>query len=47
MVPNQEQADWTIKKAIAELAQLNQDQKFSYSRDDMVKMLDEALVKYP
>jgi NAD(P)-dependent dehydrogenase (short-subunit alcohol dehydrogenase family) len=47
VVPNQEQADWTIRKAIEELAQLNQDQKFSYSRDDMVKMLDEALAKHP
>lgn len=47
VVPNQEQAEWTIKKAIQELAQLNQDHAFSYSRDDMVKMLDEALKENP
>ena len=47
VVPNQEQAGWTIKKAIQELAQLNQDHAFSYSRDDLVKMLDEALTENP
>jgi len=47
VVPNQEQAGWTIKKAIQELAQLNQDHAFSYSRDDLVKMLDEALQENP
>jgi NAD(P)-dependent dehydrogenase (short-subunit alcohol dehydrogenase family) len=47
VVPNQEQAGWTIKKAIQELAQLNQDHAFSYSRDDLVKMLDEALKENP
>ena len=47
VVPNQEQAGWTIKKAIQELAQLNQDHAFSYSRDDLVKMLDEALKESP
>jgi len=47
VVPNQEQAEWTIKKAIQELAQLNQDHAFSYSRDDLVKMLDEALKENP
>lgn len=47
VVPNQEQAGWTIKKAIQELAQLNQDHAYSYSRDDLVKMLDEALKENP
>lgn len=47
VVPNQEQAGWTIKKAIEELAQLNQDHAYSYSRDDLVKMLDEALKENP
>jgi len=47
VVPNQEQAGWTIKKAIQELAQLNQDHTYSYSRDDLVKMLDEALLENP
>jgi NAD(P)-dependent dehydrogenase (short-subunit alcohol dehydrogenase family) len=47
VVPNQEEAGWTIGKAIEELAQLNQRHKFSYSRDELVKMLDEALQANP
>ena len=47
VVPNQDQAGWTIKKAIQELAQLNQDHAYSYSRDELVKMLDEALKENP
>jgi NAD(P)-dependent dehydrogenase (short-subunit alcohol dehydrogenase family) len=43
VVPNQREAEITINKAIEELVQLNQDQKFTYSRDDLVKMLDESL----
>ena len=47
VVPNQRQAEVTIKKAIQELAQLNQDHTYSYSRDELVKMLDEALNENP
>ncbi len=47
VVPNQRQADITIGKAIEELAQLNQNQKYSFSRDELVKMLDEALIANP
>ena len=47
VVPNQDQAGWTIKKAIQELAQLNQDHAYSYSPDELVKMLDEALKENP
>jgi NAD(P)-dependent dehydrogenase (short-subunit alcohol dehydrogenase family) len=47
VVPNQEQAGWTIKKAIQEVAQLNQDHAYSYSRDELVEMLDEALKENP
>lgn len=47
VVPNQGQAEVTIKKAIQELAQLNQDHSYSYSRDELVKMLDEALKENP
>ena len=47
VVPNQEEAGWTIGKAIEELVQLNQRHKFSYSRDELVKMLDEALAANP
>ena len=37
----------TIKKAIEELVQLNQGQKYSYGRDTLVKMVDEALAANP
>ena len=43
VVPEQRQAEWTIRKAIEELASLNEDHAFSYSRDELVQMLDEQL----
>jgi NAD(P)-dependent dehydrogenase (short-subunit alcohol dehydrogenase family) len=43
VVPEQRQAGWTIRKAIEELVSLNKDHEFSYSRDELVKMLDEQL----
>jgi NAD(P)-dependent dehydrogenase (short-subunit alcohol dehydrogenase family) len=43
VVPNENQAEITIKKAIEELAQLNERQQYSYDRDALIAMLDEAL----
>ena len=43
VVPNQRQAEVTIRKAIQELVELNRDQPYSYDRDALVGMLDEAL----
>ena len=43
VVPNQRQAEITIRKAIEELVQLNERHTYSYSRDELVAMLDEAL----
>lgn len=43
VVPNADEADRTIRKAIEELVQLNEWQAYSYDRDELVKMLDEAL----
>ena len=43
VVPNQNEAEWTIRKAIQELVELNQDHAFSYDRDALIQMLDEAL----
>jgi NAD(P)-dependent dehydrogenase (short-subunit alcohol dehydrogenase family) len=43
VVPNEGEADRTIRKAIEELVQLNEWQAYSYDRDELVKMLDEAL----
>lgn len=44
VVPNQEEAAWTIGQIIRELAQLNEDQPFSYSREQLIEMLDAAMV---
>jgi len=43
VVPNERSAEVTIRKAIAELTELNQDHVYTYSRDELVAMLDEAL----
>jgi NAD(P)-dependent dehydrogenase (short-subunit alcohol dehydrogenase family) len=43
VTPNQEQALSALQSAIRRAAELNQDQPFSYSRDELVKLLDEAL----
>ena len=43
VVPNQEEAERTIKKQIEQLVQLNEGQPYTYDRDALVKMLDEAL----
>ena len=43
VTPNQEEAEMTIKGALTRIAQLNADQPYSYSREEMVAMLEEAL----
>jgi len=43
IVPNQEQAQWTINRAIQRMVEQNNDQKFSYSREALIEMLDKAL----
>ena len=43
VVPNAEEQGWTIGTKINELVQLNQWGPHSYSRDELVKMLDETL----
>lgn len=43
VVPNQREAEITISKAIQELVQLNEGHAYSYDRDALVAMLDEAL----
>lgn len=43
VVPNAEEQGWTIGTQINELVQLNEWGPYSYSRDELVKMLDEAL----
>ena len=43
VVPNQAEAELTIRKQIEQLVQLNEGQPYTYDRDGLVKMLDEAL----
>jgi NAD(P)-dependent dehydrogenase (short-subunit alcohol dehydrogenase family) len=43
--PNQDEADRTIRKQIAQLVELNEGHAYTYDRDALVKMLDEALAK--
>jgi len=43
VTPNQEQAEITIRTALTRVAQLNADQPYSYTRDQLVEMLDAAL----
>lgn len=45
IVPNQEQAHWTINRAIERMVEQNNDQKFSYDRAQLIEMLDTALAK--
>ena len=45
VVPNQRQAEFTIRKAIEELVELNRDHAYSYDRNALVGMLDEALAE--
>lgn len=43
VVPAENEADITIRKIIQETVELNEMQEYRYSRDELVKMLDEAL----
>lgn len=43
VVPNRQEAELTIRKAIQELVQLNEGHAYTYGRDELVGMLDEAL----
>jgi NAD(P)-dependent dehydrogenase (short-subunit alcohol dehydrogenase family) len=43
VVPNERQAEVTIRKAIEELVELNERHQYSYSRDELITMLDDAL----
>jgi NAD(P)-dependent dehydrogenase (short-subunit alcohol dehydrogenase family) len=42
VVPDAEEAGWTIRKIIEEMAELNADQEYTYSDDELVQMVKEA-----
>src|SRR5258707_4549116 len=43
VTPNQDEAEWATSSLIGKLVQLNEGQPYTYSRDQLVKMLDDAL----
>jgi len=43
VVPNQGEAQITIRQALWETVQLNQDQPYAFTRDELVQILDELL----
>ena len=43
VVPNAREQEWTIRTQLNELVQLNQWGPYSYSRDELVQLLDDAL----
>jgi NAD(P)-dependent dehydrogenase (short-subunit alcohol dehydrogenase family) len=43
VVPDQREAEYTIKKQLEQLVQLNEGQPYTYDREALIKMLDEAL----
>jgi NAD(P)-dependent dehydrogenase (short-subunit alcohol dehydrogenase family) len=43
VVPNQREAQLTIRAALARVAQLNRGQPFAYDREQLIALLDEAL----
>ena len=45
VVPNERQAEITIAKAIREMVELNEGQEYTFSRDELIEMLDEALAE--
>jgi hypothetical protein len=45
VTPNAEEARWAISAAMQRLLELNEEQEFSYSRDQLVGLLDELLEK--
>jgi len=47
VTPDQNEAEITIRKQIEQLAQLNENHAWSYDRDALIRMLDEALAKSP
>jgi NAD(P)-dependent dehydrogenase (short-subunit alcohol dehydrogenase family) len=43
VVPSGDEATWVISSTVDKLIQLNQEQEFSFSRDELVQMLDKSI----
>jgi len=46
VVPNREQARWTINRAIERMVEQNADQEYSFDRETLIEMLDASLAKH-
>ena len=46
VVPNQEQAHWTINRAMERLVEQNSRQQFRFDREALIEMLDASLNKH-
>ncbi len=44
VVPNEQEANFTIRAHILRLVQLNEDQPYAFTRDELMAMIDEAMV---
>jgi NAD(P)-dependent dehydrogenase (short-subunit alcohol dehydrogenase family) len=42
VVPNESEANWTIRKIIEEMAELNADHEYTYSDEELIQMVKEA-----
>ena len=47
VTPNAEQADYTMRLTMQRMLELNEDQAYSYSREELVALLDELLKTNP
>lgn len=45
VVPNQNEADITIRRGLQRILQLNEDQAYTYDREALIRILDEELAK--
>ena len=43
VVPNEEEAGWTINQIMTEMVQLNEGQAYKYTREELIDMLDAAM----
>jgi hypothetical protein len=43
VVPNEQEANATIRAHIRRLVQLNEDQPYEFTRDELMAMIDEAM----
>lgn len=45
VVPNREEAGWTIRRTLQRVAERNEGQEHAFSRDELIAMLDEAIAE--